>query len=116
MIDGVGAGPVLTVRQQAAEVHLAVLPARSAAGPITTLCGALLATEQIEAADVGSGMPCSMCLILRAATEKPVTPVGELPAAGPTPAIAGPAQRATWRWAGRSPCGVTRCCSPSMAT
>lgn len=91
MIDGVGAGPVVAVRQQAAghtgrAVHLAVLPARSATGPISTLCGALLAREQIEAADVGSGVPCSLCLILRAATEKPVAPVGELPPAGPTPA------------------------------
>jgi hypothetical protein len=41
--------------------------------------------EQIEVADLGSGMPCSMCLILRAATEQPVTPVGELSLTGPTP-------------------------------
>jgi hypothetical protein len=41
--------------------------------------------EQTEVADQGSGVPCSMCLILRAAAEKPVTPVGELPLAGSTP-------------------------------
>jgi hypothetical protein len=87
-----GAGPVMAVRQRAETVgntgravHLAVLPARSASGLISTLCGALLAMEQTEVADLGSGMPCSMCLILRAATEKPVTPVSGLSLAGPTP-------------------------------
>jgi hypothetical protein len=74
-----------TVGNTGRVVHLAVLPSRSASGLISTLCGALLAMEQTEVTDLGSGMPCSMCLILRAATEKPVTPVGGLPLAGPTP-------------------------------
>lgn len=92
MTDRADAGPVVAVRQRAETaghtgraVHLAVLPAQSASGPISTLCGALLNLEKIETAELGSGMPCSMCLILRAATEKPVSPVGELPVPGATP-------------------------------
>lgn len=92
MTNRTGAGPVLAVRQRAETVgntgravHLAVLPARSASGLISTFCGALLATEQTEPANLGSGMPCSQCLIFRATTEKPITPADELPLAGPTP-------------------------------
>ncbi len=66
-------------------VHLAVRPAQPASGAISTVCGALMAREQLEVAELGSGVPCSLCLILRAATEQPVTPARELSAAGPTP-------------------------------
>lgn len=92
MTNRVGTGPVMAVRQRAETagdtervVHLAALPAPSASGLISTLCGALLAMEQTEVADQGSGVPCSICLILRAAAENPVTPVDGLPLAGPTP-------------------------------
>ncbi len=56
--------------------------------------------EQTEPADLGSGMPCSLCLILRATTDKPVTPVDELPLPGPTPTHrrAGPEGYAALGW------------------
>lgn len=66
-------------------VHLAVLPARSSMGMISTLCAAMLGVEQAEITDLGVGMPCTRCLILHTTTDRPVTSVGELPIGGPTP-------------------------------
>lgn len=52
---------------------------------ISTLCAAMLVVEQVETADLGAGMPCPRCRILRTATERPVTSARGLPAVGPTP-------------------------------
>lgn len=92
MIARICAGPVVAVQQRAGAaddtdraVHLAVLPARPTLGMISTLCGAMLAVEPVETADPGGGMACISCMMLRTVTERPVTPVGELPTGGPTP-------------------------------
>lgn len=85
------AGPVVAFQQRAGAVddtdrtvHLAVLPARSARGMISTLCAAMLVVEPVDNADPGVGMACISCMMLRTAIERPVTSAGELPAGGPT--------------------------------
>ncbi|MGH4016876.1 MAG: hypothetical protein ACRDSL_23700 [Pseudonocardiaceae bacterium] len=60
-------------------VHLATLPAPAPLRTLTTLCGALFTGEQVETVPPGTGMPCTMCLIHRTATEEPIPPAETAP-------------------------------------
>lgn len=68
------AGPVTLVRyrpgvagETARTVHLAPLPGGGPAGAVTALCGTSLRREDVEPVTPGQGMPCTVCLLSRAA-------------------------------------------------
>lgn len=56
--------------------HLALLPGGSepAVGAVGTVCGALLAVEQIEIVAPGVGVPCTPCLLYQDRTSHPPSP------------------------------------------
>jgi hypothetical protein len=56
-------------------VHLVPMPDRPGAGAVSTLCGALLRLEAIEAVTPGQGVPCAACLVNQVTvTTLPVEP------------------------------------------
>jgi hypothetical protein len=88
-----------TAAEAGRTVHLAVLPAQTAPGVTSTLCGALTALEQIDQIDLDTGPSCRRCLTYQAAADQPITP-GESAAEGPTPPHrrAGPEGYAALGW------------------
>lgn len=75
-----------TVGETRRVVHLASLSSQATHGAIATLCGSLLASEQVERVELGAAMPCSMCLIQRVARHEAVEQSTALPAGAPVPA------------------------------
>lgn len=67
--------------ETARTVHMVAHPGPITSGAVSALCGALLALEQIETVPPGTGMPCTLCLLLRT-TAAPTTPAG-LPGSHP---------------------------------
>lgn len=51
--------------------HLAALPDSAEAGAVSALCGALLASDQIETVEPGQGMPCMTCVLSRIRMPQP---------------------------------------------
>lgn len=77
--------PVVAVRPVGGpdrSVHLVALPTAERLSVVSALCGALMLPGRVQAVGVGTGVPCSLCLIHRVA-EQPVTMPGELAPGGP---------------------------------
>lgn len=75
---GVNASPVVAVRfrrgmygETSRVVHLVALPVCAEAGAVSALCGAMLASDQIETVELGRGMPCMICVLCRSRTLQP---------------------------------------------